>query len=188
MTAEAYPQAKGMQISPDQGAFMGWLVGTLRARRAIEVGVFTGYSSIVTAQALGPEGRLVACDADPRPLQIAQRFWEKAGVRDRVRGGDHSAAVCFGTTFSDRRGDLAVPVTCPVHTPYALLHLMQVEVLVGPGKESLQALLDEPGHVGSYDFAFVDADKAGYPDYHEQLLQVGGWVSNAQGAGALQWN
>lgn len=74
------------------------------------------------------------------------------------------------------------------HTPYALLPLTQVEVRVGPGKESLQALLDEPGHAGSYDFAFVDADKAGYPDYYEQLLQVGGWVPNAQGAGALQWN
>ena len=102
MTAEAYPQAKGMQISPDQGAFMGWLVGTLRARRAIEVGVFTGYSSIVTAQALGPDGRLVACDADPRPLEIAQRFWEKAGIRDRVRGGDHGAATGFEMTIWDQ--------------------------------------------------------------------------------------
>ncbi|KAL6773954.1 hypothetical protein ACKKBG_A23200 [Auxenochlorella protothecoides x Auxenochlorella symbiontica] len=73
-----------MQITPDQGAFMHWLVATLRATRAIEVGVFTGYSSIATATALGPGGKLLACDPDERALAVARRCWDRAGVLDRI--------------------------------------------------------------------------------------------------------
>lgn len=84
-TADVFPQAKGMQISPDQGAFLGWLVSTLQVKRAIEVGVFTGYSSIITLLAMeAQKGKLVACDADPTSLAVAREFWVKAGVQDRV--------------------------------------------------------------------------------------------------------
>uniref|UniRef100_A0A1D1ZPN9 Caffeoyl-CoA O-methyltransferase n=1 Tax=Auxenochlorella protothecoides TaxID=3075 RepID=A0A1D1ZPN9_AUXPR len=97
-TAELFPAAARMQITPDQGAFMHWLVATLRATRAIEVGVFTGYSSIATATALGPGGKLLACDPDERALAVARRCWDRAGVLDRVsqcgRGGVYASRMC----------------------------------------------------------------------------------------------
>lgn len=77
---------------------MHWLVATLRATRAIEVGVFTGYSSIATATALGPGGKLLACDPDERALAVARRCWDRAGVLDRVsqcgRGGVYASRMC----------------------------------------------------------------------------------------------
>ena len=74
----------GMQISPEQGQFMALLVKLLGARRTIEVGVFTGYSSLAVALALPPDGRVVACDVSEEWTAIARRFWEKAGVAAKV--------------------------------------------------------------------------------------------------------
>lgn len=74
----------GMQISPDQGQFMGMLTRLVGARRAIEVGVFTGYSSISVARALPDGGRLVACDISAEYIGIARRFWERAGVSAKI--------------------------------------------------------------------------------------------------------
>ena len=65
---------------------MAWLVSTLRVSRAIEVGVFTGYSSLAVALALQPGGMLVACDRDERAMEVARRYWAEAGVTGRVRG------------------------------------------------------------------------------------------------------
>lgn len=73
-----------MQIAPEQGAFMGWLVSTLGAKRCLEIGVFTGYSSIWMLSAMGPAGRLVACDIEPAYTSVAERYWERMGVRDQV--------------------------------------------------------------------------------------------------------
>lgn len=58
---------------------------TLGARRVVEVGVFTGYSSIAMALALPPGGTLVACDRDPKAMQLAREYWRRAGVADKVR-------------------------------------------------------------------------------------------------------
>jgi len=74
----------GMQISPEQGQLMALLVKTIGARRTIEVGVFTGYSSLSVALALPPDGRIVACDVSAEWTAIARRFWEKAGVAAKV--------------------------------------------------------------------------------------------------------
>jgi predicted O-methyltransferase YrrM len=74
-----------MQISPEQGQFMQWLVSTLQARRAIEVGVFTGYSALVTALALPADGELIALDVSAEYTDIAKPFWKRAGVEDRIR-------------------------------------------------------------------------------------------------------
>ena len=73
-----------MQIAPEQGQFMQWLVGLLGARRTLEIGVYTGYSALATALALPSDGRVIACDIDPESTAIAQHFWERAGVAQRI--------------------------------------------------------------------------------------------------------
>ena len=72
------------QISPEQGQLMALLVKLMSARRALEIGTFTGYSSLTVALALPPEGRLVCCDMSEEWTAIAQRYWEKAGVAHKV--------------------------------------------------------------------------------------------------------
>lgn len=79
----ALPEAQ-MQISPEQGALLAFLVELLGARRALEIGTFTGYSALVVARALGPEGRLVCCDRSPTWTAIARRYWAEAGLADRI--------------------------------------------------------------------------------------------------------
>ena len=74
----------GMQIGPDQGSLMQLLVKMLRAKRAIEVGVFTGYSSLAVALALPADGRIIACDVSEEWTSMARRYWEKAGVAGKI--------------------------------------------------------------------------------------------------------
>jgi predicted O-methyltransferase YrrM len=81
-TAE-HPHAE-MQIAPEQGAFMALLVRMLGARRTLEVGVFTGYSAMVVAKAMGPEGKVLALDVSEDYTAIARRHWAKAGIADRI--------------------------------------------------------------------------------------------------------
>ena len=73
-----------MQISVEQGLFMRMLVRTLAAERCLEVGVFTGYSSLCVARELPAHGRLIACDVSEEWTAIARRYWERAGVAGRV--------------------------------------------------------------------------------------------------------
>ncbi len=73
-----------MQISPEQGQFMALLIHMLGARRTIEVGVFTGYSSLAVALALPDEGRIVACDISDEWTSIARRYWREAGVDRKI--------------------------------------------------------------------------------------------------------
>lgn len=74
----------GMQISPEQGTFMALLAQISGARNAVEVGTFTGYSALCVARALPRDGKLLCCDVNETWTQIAQRYWERAGVRDRI--------------------------------------------------------------------------------------------------------
>ncbi|HZS09697.1 MAG TPA: class I SAM-dependent methyltransferase [Blastocatellia bacterium] len=73
-----------MQIAPDQGQFMALLTELLGARKTLEVGVFTGYSSLSVALALPPEGKITACDVSEEFTAIARRYWEKAGVAHKI--------------------------------------------------------------------------------------------------------
>ena len=73
-----------MQISPEQGALMALLVELTGATRALEVGVFTGYSALVVADAMGAQGRLTALDSNADYTETAQRFWAEAGVAERI--------------------------------------------------------------------------------------------------------
>ena len=74
----------GMQISPEQGQFMSLLVKLMGAGRALEVGVFTGYSSLCVAMALPPHGKLIACDINKEWTAVAQRYWREAGLASIV--------------------------------------------------------------------------------------------------------
>ncbi len=77
-------EAASMQIGRDQGRFMTLLLCCLGARRTIEVGVFTGYSTLITALALPNTGRIVACDINRQWTDIALRYWREAGVADKI--------------------------------------------------------------------------------------------------------
>ena len=118
-----------MQISPEQGAFMALLTELIGAQSYLEVGVFTGYSSLAVALAMPPDGRVTALDRNDEWTRTARRYWEEAGVADRI------------------------------------------ELRLGDACETMAALLDE-GRGESYDFAFIDADKADYDDYYEYCLRL----------------
>ena len=73
-----------MQLSPEEGQFLGMLVRLMGAKRAVEVGVFTGLSSLHVALAMPPEGRLIACDVNAETTAIARRYWREAGVEHKI--------------------------------------------------------------------------------------------------------
>jgi O-methyltransferase len=118
-----------MAVSPEQGQLLGFLVGLVSARSVVEVGVFTGYSTLAIARALPPGGRVIACDFNEEWTNIGRPFWERAGVADRI----------------------------------------QLELR--PALQTLDALLAD-GAAGTVDFAFIDADKEGYPLYFERCLEL----------------
>lgn len=72
------------QIAPEQGQFMALLVQLTGARRLLEIGTFTGYSALSMAQVMPADGQLLCCDIDPQYTDIAQRYWQEAGVAARI--------------------------------------------------------------------------------------------------------
>lgn len=79
----AHPRAS-MQIAPEQGQFMALLARLMGARKTLEVGVFTGYSSLALALALPPDGQIIACDVSEEYTAVARRYWREAGVADKI--------------------------------------------------------------------------------------------------------
>jgi predicted O-methyltransferase YrrM len=75
---------RSMQISPEQGQFMALLARLIGARRCLEVGVFTGYSSLATALALPDDGHIIACDVSEEWTSVARRYWQRAGVEHKI--------------------------------------------------------------------------------------------------------
>ena len=73
-----------MQISPEQGQFMALLVKLMGAKKTLEVGVFTGYSALVIALALPSDGKVIACDISEEYTSVACRYWQKAGVSNKI--------------------------------------------------------------------------------------------------------
>jgi len=78
-------EARGMQMSPEQGQFMQLLIHLLGAKRTLEVGVFTGYSSLCVALALPADGQIVACDVSEEYTSMARRYWQAAGVEHKIQ-------------------------------------------------------------------------------------------------------
>lgn len=116
-----------MQISPEQGRLLTILAGSVGARGAtsvVEVGTFTGYSSLCLAEGLAPEGRLLCCDVSDEWTAIAREAWDRAGVADRI------------------------------------------DLRIAPAVDTLRALPAER----SIDLSFIDADKAGYRSYWDELV------------------
>jgi caffeoyl-CoA O-methyltransferase len=112
-----------MQIAPEQGAFMRLLATALGARRAIEIGTFTGLSALYVVSGMPADGSLLCLDVSEEWTAVARRYWARAGVDDRI------------------------------------------ELQLAPARETLRALPE----VETFDLAFVDADKTGYPAYVEEL-------------------
>jgi predicted O-methyltransferase YrrM len=73
-----------MQIAPEQGQFMAWLLEVMEARQVLEVGTFTGYSALVMASAIGAAGKVTTLDVSPEWTAIARRYWHEAGVAERI--------------------------------------------------------------------------------------------------------
>lgn len=73
-----------MQISPEQGQFMALLVQLMGAKKTLEIGVFTGYSSLAVALALPPDGKIIACDVSEEYTNVARRYWQEAGVAEKI--------------------------------------------------------------------------------------------------------
>lgn len=77
-------EERNMQIGPEQGHFMAFLLRVIGARRVLEIGTFTGYSSLAMALALGPQGRITCCDVSEEWTAIAREHWKKASVEARI--------------------------------------------------------------------------------------------------------
>lgn len=103
-TAERYPNETTLPVAPEEGTFLTVLTRVSGARSAIEIGTFTGYSSVCIARGLGEGGRLVCCDTSEEWTSIARKYWEKAGLTDRIelrlgRALDTLRALPAGETF-----------------------------------------------------------------------------------------
>ncbi|MGE3298744.1 MAG: class I SAM-dependent methyltransferase, partial [Porticoccaceae bacterium] len=98
------PEAR-MQIAPEQGQFMTLLARLLGVRQALEIGVFTGYSALCVAAALPADGRLIACDISAEYTRIAQEYWARAGVADRIDLRLAPASVTLAALLAEGAAD-----------------------------------------------------------------------------------
>ena len=80
----AMPEAC-MQIAPEQGQFLTLLMKMIGAKKAIEIGTYTGYSSMCIAEGLGPDGQLICCDINKQSTDVAQKYWQAAALQERIR-------------------------------------------------------------------------------------------------------
>jgi predicted O-methyltransferase YrrM len=119
----------GMQIAPEQGAFMALIAKAIGAKRYLEIGSFTGYSSTAVTFALPPEGHTDCLDISEEFIGKARGYWAEAGFTSKITAH------------------------------------------IAPAKDTLDKFLKE-GRAGSYDLAFIDADKTGYDAYYERVLQL----------------
>ncbi|XP_057420932.1 probable caffeoyl-CoA O-methyltransferase At4g26220 isoform X1 [Lotus japonicus] len=139
-----------MGTAPDAGQLMALLLKLLNAKKTIEVGVFTGYSLLLTALSTPDDGKIVAIDPDREAYEIGQPFIKRAGVQHKI------------------------------------------DFIESPALPVLDKLLEDPSNVGTFEFAFVDADKHNYWNYHERLVKlvkIGGLIiyDNTLWGGTVSW-
>jgi O-methyltransferase len=130
------PAGRVMQVMPEEAQLLALLVRLIKANRVLEIGTFTGYSTLCMARALPTDGRLITCDISEKWPAIASPYWERAGVADRI------------------------------------------DVRVGDASEILKILAEQGSD--SFDFVFIDADKAHYRQYYEDaitLVKPGGLIA-----------
>ncbi|RNL82097.1 O-methyltransferase [Halostreptopolyspora alba] len=106
-TARLFPDQIHMQIGPEQGTFMTLVARMVGARSAVEIGTFTGYSSICLARGMATDGTLLACDVSEEWTSLARRYWKRAGVADRVTLALAPALQTLRALPAERRFDLA---------------------------------------------------------------------------------
>jgi caffeoyl-CoA O-methyltransferase len=94
-----------MQVSPEEGTFIGLLVRAVGAREALEIGTFTGYSALCIARALPADGRLLCCEINQSWADIARRFWDRAGVAHKIELVVRPALETLGALPAERRFD-----------------------------------------------------------------------------------
>jgi predicted O-methyltransferase YrrM len=128
-SATAKHPLANMQISPEQGQLMGLLVSLIGAKKCLEIGVFTGYSTLVVALNLPDDGRIIACDVSDEFTSIGVKYWQQAGVNDKI------------------------------------------DLHIAPALETLDRLIAN-GETGTFDFAFIDADKNNYAAYYDRCFQL----------------
>jgi caffeoyl-CoA O-methyltransferase len=104
---ETFGEDAKCQVSEEQGAFLSLLVAAMGAKSALEVGTFTGYSSICIARGLPRDGHLICVDQNPKWAGIAQRYWERAGVQDKIKLRLGSAIPILRQLEADRMFDFA---------------------------------------------------------------------------------
>ncbi|KAF7819722.1 putative caffeoyl-CoA O-methyltransferase At4g26220 [Senna tora] len=124
--------------SPDAGQLLALILNLLNAKKTIEIGVYTGYSLLLTALTIPHDGKILAMDPNRKTYEIGLPFIKKAGVKHKI------------------------------------------DFLASPALPVLDELLQDPANEGSFDFAFVDADKNNYWNYHERLMKlvkVGGIIA-----------
>lgn len=132
----ALPMGQAMQVMAEEGQFLGFLIGLTGARNVLEIGTFTGYSTLCMAREIPPDGRLITCDISEKWPDIARDYWTKAEVADRI------------------------------------------DVRIGEATQTLAKLVAEGG-ANTFDFAFIDADKANYRRYYDfafELVRPGGLI------------
>ncbi|KAK6944861.1 Class I-like SAM-dependent O-methyltransferase, partial [Dillenia turbinata] len=139
-----------MGTAPDAGQLMAMLLKLINAKRTIEVGVYTGYSLLVTALTIPHDGEIIAIDVNRETYEIGQPIIKKAGVGHKIK------------------------------------------FFESPALAILDKLQEDPKNEGSFDFAFVDADKDNYKNYHERLMKlvkVGGILiyDNTLWGGTVAW-
>lgn len=117
-----------MLLDPEAGAMLATLARAINPERSLDIGVLTGFSSL-TVTLNAPHAHVIALDVDDEITKVARRYWEEAGVADRI------------------------------------------DLRIAPARESLDALIHD-GQSGTFDFAFIDADKPGYPAYVERVIEL----------------
>jgi predicted O-methyltransferase YrrM len=162
----ALPQAR-MQIGADQGAFMALLVRLVGARRALEIGTFTGYSAMAIAAALPPGGRLITCDVSEEWTAIARRYWCEAGLTEEIElrlGDARGTLAVLRAEAGDSSFDFAfIDADKPGYDSYyeACLHLVRPGGLI---------LIDNVLWSGKVvDATVVDADTAAIRALNEKI-------------------